>query len=175
MAGSKRSKAKNRKDGGGYTSRPDHIFKANLFHKTAPPVAILSHMAARLLNDLCCQFNGFNNGDICAAAKILKLYGWRSNSSINNALAELIALGFLEQTRQGGRNKCSLYALTWQAIDECKAELDVSPTVTPSNLWKPENKDQHDWRFVERFDKRQQKNVAKIIFCSRYTVQRSRY
>jgi hypothetical protein len=104
-------------------------------------------MAAHLLDNLTAQYNGGNNGDLCAAPKTMKLYGWNSQGSINKALTELLALGFIEQTRQGGRNKFSLYAITWKPIDECKNKLDVNPTRVASNLWKPENADKIDPRF----------------------------
>lgn len=114
-------------------------------------------MAAHLLDNLTTQLNGTNNGDLCAAPKIMKLYGWSSQGSINKALTELLALGFIEQTRQGGRNKCSLYAVTWLAIDDCKGRLDVNPTKVASNLWKPENAEKIDPRFVKAWRKQQTK------------------
>jgi len=115
-------------------------------------------MAAHLLDNLTAQFNGTNNGDLSAAPKIMKLYGWNSQGSLHKALAELLAFGFIEQTRQGGKNQCSLYAVTWLPIDDCKGKLDVSPTKVPSNLWKPENAEKIDRRFVEAWNKRQQKS-----------------
>jgi hypothetical protein len=88
----------------------------------------------------------------------MKLYGWHSQGSVHKALTELLALGFIEQTRQGGKNQCSLYAVTWLAIDDCKGKLDVNPTRVASNLWKPMNAEKIDRRFVEAWNKRQQKS-----------------
>lgn len=117
------------------------------------PASVLGHMAAHLLDNLTAQFNGGNNGDLSAAPKIMKLYGWNSQGSINKALTELLAFGFIEQTRQGGRNQCSLYALTWLAIDDCKGKLEVNPTRVASNLWKPENAGKIDPRFKQAWQK----------------------
>lgn len=145
----KRQKLKGRRSGPTFGAKPHHIFRANIKANQPSPASVLSHMAAHLLDNLVAQFNGTNNGDLSAAPKIMKLYGWTSQGSVHSALTELLANGFIEQTRQGGRNKCSLYALTWLAIDECGGKLDVSPTRVPSNLWKPENKVNIDQRFVD--------------------------
>lgn len=90
----------------------------------------------KLLNDLCFQFRGSNNGDLSAAWGIMKAHGWKSRDTLHKALRELLELGLIEKTRQGGKHVCSLYALTWLAIDECGGKLDVSATRIPSGLWK---------------------------------------
>ena len=144
----KRQKIKGRRTGHTFSAKPHHIFRADCKNGIPSPASVLSHMAAHLLDNLTAQFNGTNNGDLSAAPKIMKLYGWNSQGSIHKALAELLALGFIEQTRQGGKNQCSLYAVTWLAIDECNGKLDVNPTRVASNLWKPENAGKIDRRFV---------------------------
>lgn len=122
-----------------HAAKPHHIFRPN-FNKGIPsPASVLSHSAAHLLDNLISQFNGKNNGDFAAAPAIMGLYGWTSNGAIARAIEELIIYGFIEVTRSGGRNKCSLYGVTWLPIDECKGKLDVSETRGASNLWKPEN------------------------------------
>lgn len=143
----KRQKITGRKTSPTFAAKPHHIFRADCKNGIASPASVLSHMAANLLDNLTAQFNGGNNGDLSAAPKIMKLYGWNSQGSINKALTELLALGFIEQTRQGGRNQCSLYAVTWLPIDDCKGKLDVNPTRVASNLWKPENAGKIDPRF----------------------------
>lgn len=140
-----------------YTAKPHNIFRPNFATNTPSPAAVLSHKAAHLLDNLAAQYNGTNNGDLSAAPKIMQLFGWKSRGSINDALIELLALGFIELTRQGGRNQCNLYALTWLPIDECKGKLDVSPTRVQSNLWKPENQDKRDSRFVKTWEQMQAK------------------
>lgn len=95
----------------------------------------LDGWAARLLIDIAGQYKGHNNGDLCAAWSIMKGKGWKSKGTLHRALHALLKAGLIEQTRQGGRNRCSLYAVTWRAIDECKGKLDVSPTRAPSALY----------------------------------------
>jgi hypothetical protein len=157
----KRMKGKGRRSGGTFSSKPHHIFRADTKHNQPSPASVLSHKAAHLPDNLFAQFNGNNNGDLAAAPKTMKLYGWTSQGSVYSALTELLALGFIEQTRQGGRNKCSLYAVTWLPIDECDGKMDVSPTKFPSNLWKPENQTQIDQRFIQAWEKDQAKSELK--------------
>jgi hypothetical protein len=89
----------------------------------------LSYTAKALLLDVGAQYNGFNNGDLCAAHSILKERGWKSNDTRTKALNELIAAGLLVQTKVGGLNAGPhLYALTWQPIDECGGKLDIAAT-----------------------------------------------
>jgi hypothetical protein len=51
-------------------------------------------------------------------------------------LKELVHFGLIEMTRQGGLNRCSLYALTWRPIDDCKGKLDCAATKNASGKWK---------------------------------------
>ena len=140
-----------------YSAKPHYIFRPNFAAGTPSPAAVLSHKAAHLLDNLVAQYNGKNNGDLSAAPKIMALFGWSSHGSVDDAIVELITQGFIEQTRQGGRNQCSLYAITWQPIDECGGKLDIKPTIVASNLWKPENAEKRDKRFVNRFETKRKK------------------
>ena len=153
-----RQKIKGRREDYSFSAKPHHIFRADCKNKIPSPASVLSHKAAHLLDNLIAQFNGKNNGDLSAAPAIMKLYGWTSQGSIYDALTELLGTGFIEQTRQGGRNKCSLYAVTWLAIDECNNKLDLNPTKIPSNLWKPENREKIDPRFATAWQELQQKS-----------------
>lgn len=143
---------------GSYSAKPHHIFRPNFATGTPSPAAVLSHKAAHLLDNLTAQYNGKNNGNLSAAPKIMALFGWSSHGSVDDAIAELIAYGFVEQTRQGGRNQCSLYAITWQPIDECGGKLDVNPTAVASNLWKPENAEKRERRFVKKWEAKRKKS-----------------
>jgi hypothetical protein len=155
----KRQQSKGRRTSHTFAAMPHNIFRADYKNKIVAPASELSHMAAHLLVNLFAQFDGKNNGDLSAAPKIMELYGWSSRSSVHKALTELLALGFIEQTRQGGRNQCSLYAVTWLAINECGGKLDVKSTSVASNLWKPENREKIDWRFVQAWEHRQSKLI----------------
>jgi len=96
----------------------------------------LTAHAVKLLNDLCFQFRGANNGDLSAAWRIMQPRGWKSRDTLYKAECELLRAGLIEKTRQGGRNRCNLFALTWRPIDECQGKLDVRATNVPSGLWK---------------------------------------
>lgn len=91
----------------------------------------------KLLIDLGSQFNGYNNGDLCASHSVLKERGWNSNQQITKGLKDLVARNLIVQTRQGGLNMGpSLYAITWQPIMECGGKLDVKPTRYPVRRFK---------------------------------------
>ena len=85
----------------------------------------------KLLIDLASQYNGYNNGDLCATLSVMKKRGWNSNQQLSKALKELQERNLIIQTKQGGLNMGpNLYALTWQPVDECKGKLDMEPTKT---------------------------------------------
>lgn len=90
----------------------------------------------RLLLELARQYNGFNNGDLSAPWSQLQKRGWKSKGTLNKAIKNLLHWGMIELSRQGGMHQCSLYALTWKNIDECKGKLEIAPTRAPSNRWK---------------------------------------
>lgn len=96
----------------------------------------MSPRGHKLLMQLALRYNGFNNGDFSCAWSVMKTLGWRSRDTLAKAQAELIERRFMVLTRQGGRNKCNLYALTFWPIDECKGKLDVPATREPSDAWK---------------------------------------
>ena len=96
-----------------------------------PEYIQLSHKSKNLLTELLRQYNGRNNGDFCLTLSVIKKRGWNSNDTIRSAAKELIEAELIILTRQGGRNMCSLYGITWEPIDECKNKLDIPPTKTP--------------------------------------------
>ena len=100
----------------------------------------LSGRACHALLYLAGQFNGKNNGDLGIAWTVARAKGVTSNSNLRAGVNELLDRGFIVLTRQGGRNKCSLYALGWFPIDECGGKLDIPATrVAPNDwLWKNE-------------------------------------
>ena len=86
----------------------------------------------KLLVDLGRQYNGHNNGDLCASLSVMKKRGWNSNQQLTKALKELLERNLIVQTKQGGLNMGpNLYAITWQPINECQGKLDMGPTTTP--------------------------------------------
>lgn len=103
---------------------------------TSEQFANLSYKAIKLLIDVLEQYNGNNNGDLCITMSVMKKKGWKSSGTLHSAKNELSEKGWIVQTRQGGRHRCSLYAVTMHPIDECGGKLEVRSTRTASNLWK---------------------------------------
>lgn len=95
----------------------------------------------KLLVDVASQFNGKNNGDLTAAWTVMRERGWNSTGTLNKARMALLDAGLIQETRSGGRHRCTLYAVTWRGIDECKGKLEVKPTIAPSNLFQKFGKD----------------------------------
>lgn len=129
MAKDRRARIKGRRNTATFLHIPHDVLNS-------PAYTTLKPSAVKLLIDIAGQFNGYNNGDLCAALSVLRSKGWTSSGGLNKQLKALLESGLIQQTRQGGRNRCSLYAVTWRAIDECKGKLDVKPTNTPSLLYK---------------------------------------
>ncbi len=126
---SKRQRYKGRRDTVGFLRLRHDVTQSDNFRQ-------LTSKAVKLLIDIGSQYRGDNNGDFCAAWTVMVKRGWKSRATLHAALNELLYYGFIVKTRQGGRNRCNLFALTWEAIDECDGKLDVSPKVVPSNEWK---------------------------------------
>lgn len=104
-----------------------------------PNFVRLSPCACKLVLDLARQYSGFNNGYLSAALTILKPMGWRSEATIREAVDECVHYGLIIKTRQGGRNRCNLYAITWRRVDEKQGKpLDVQASMSPGNDWKRE-------------------------------------
>lgn len=96
-----------------------------------PDYIALSPKAVKLFNDIGGQYNGYNNGDLCASITLMKKRGWRSRDQLSKAIKELLARNWIILTRQGGLNMGpNLYAITWQPINECNGKLDVKETLT---------------------------------------------
>lgn len=124
-----RQKSKGRRESGSFCALPHSILES-------PEYATLSAKAVKCLLDIFGQFRGANNGDLGANWKEMKKRGWKSRDTLAHALLELTASGFILKTRQGGRRKCSLYAVTWLAINECGGKLDMAPTHVATNTWR---------------------------------------
>jgi hypothetical protein len=128
MAKSRFKDAQAKRERGGFVAMPYMVLRS-------PAFTSLSAHAVKLLFDLLAQYNGKNNGDLCAAWKPMKVRGWKSRDTLDKAKGELEAKHFIERTRQGGRNIPTLYAATFFAIDDCGGKLDVKPTATPTGAW----------------------------------------
>lgn len=124
-----RQRTKGRKESGSFVAIPKQVLESSAY-------AALTAHEVKLLMDLTVQYNGSNNGDLCAAWSMMESKGWKSKGTLYRAISGLLERGFIVLTRQGGKHKPSLYAITFRAIDECKGKLDVPPTVTALNSWK---------------------------------------
>jgi len=131
MANKQWERSNNRKQSGRYFGLPHAVMDSSNYIR-------LSAHAVKLLNDLGFQYNGHNNGDLCATWSMMKKRGWKSKSTLYNAIKELTHYGFIYNSRQGGRHRATLYALTWNKVDECKGKLEIEPTLIPLGYWKEE-------------------------------------
>jgi len=100
-----------------------------------PRFMALSGDACKALLYMASLYNGKNNGDFSIAWKLTKAKGFTSNGNLRRAVKELVDAGFVVQTCQGGRNRPSLFALSWFPINDCNGKLDVPATVAPPNDW----------------------------------------
>ena len=108
---------------------PHHVINHEHFRSLSP-------RATKLLIDLLAQYRGYNNGDLCAPLSLMRERGWNSSDQLFKAKKELVEKGLIRVSRQGGLNKCNLYALTWFSIDECDGKLDIASTITAPNDWR---------------------------------------
>nr|BDD44051.1 hypothetical protein 4 [Gammaproteobacteria bacterium] len=112
-----------------FTAIPNDVLDSKAYSE-------LGAWSVKLLVDIAKQYNGKNNGDLCAPWSMMNFIGWNSKSTLSDAKKQLVELGFLDLTLQGGKHKPSLYAITWKPIDECKGKHDARPTTIASNRWK---------------------------------------
>lgn len=104
---------------------------------TSPEIMALGLAAKWVFFRLSSKYNRKNNGDLSAPLNKAKEEFNLTGQSLKNALDELIAAGFLEITRQGGKNQCSLYALTCFPLNDVnKAGIALKATDRPSDKWK---------------------------------------
>lgn len=125
----RRAEAVARREPGYFIPLPCVVLRSEAF-------ARVSAHAVKLLMDLLSQLKTQEqNGDMTAAWTTMVRRGWKSRDTLNKARKELESTGFIELTRQGGRHKCSLYAVTFFAIGYCDGKLDVSRTSSPRGDW----------------------------------------
>lgn len=131
-------KAKGRKEKGSFAQIPANVLQSPEFHG-------ITGQAVRLLLALAAQYNGHNNGNLCAASSVAKLYGFKSGDTLARAIFGLLDAGLIIRTREGMFNgagsKCALYAIAWKPIDACPGkDLTVAPTSAPPRLFIPAEK-----------------------------------
>ena len=134
------------------------------YFKTAE-YARLSFRARALLIELALQFFGSNNGGLTATYSTMRGRGFKSKDQLTKAIDELLARGWIQVSRQGGRTRATLYALTYRRIDQARPDLDVRPG-PPSNLWRD---DQSHWREGFRREPRESKRGFATVKTGRET------
>ena len=97
----------------------------------------LSPHASRMLMDLCSALgpNAKGNGDLSAAPAVMAPKGWASSGTKAAALKELELAGLVAITRQGGRRRCTLYAVTLWPLDCDPGKIEVSPGAFTTLDW----------------------------------------
>ncbi len=120
MPGEKRVKSR-------FVGIPYQVVNTEYFAKLSPH-------ANKLLIDMSLQRNGRNNGALSACWTLMAKRGWKSCSTLHRAVTELIGAGFIVVTRRGMkiRGRPTLYALTWDGIDDCNIRFDAG--ITPHNI-----------------------------------------
>lgn len=130
MAKSRFKNATEKRDGGAFITLPLSVLNGAAYLS-------LSVHARMLLLDLVAQYRGNNNGDLCAAWKLMQPRGWKSEATLHKAKLELLEAHLIVETRKGARpNKCSLFALTWYALDDCGGKLDIKAASFPRGAYK---------------------------------------
>lgn len=125
----KRIKTKGRRERGSFLALPHAVITNENYYD-------LTSSEVKLFIDLAAQYYGSNNGDFTAAWTVMKKKGWRSKETLFRARKGLVEKGFIVTTREGGRNRCTLYGLTFHPIDECKGKLDINSSNIPLGWWK---------------------------------------
>jgi hypothetical protein len=106
---------------------------------TSEAFRTLPNYGVRLLLVAAAQYRGMNNGDLAVTRATAHQFGVVSQEQLVRGLAQLLERGLLVKTRQGGKKPLgpSLYALTWQPIDDIASKFDtgISWSTTPANTW----------------------------------------
>ena len=99
--------------------------------------ASLSPHGTKMLIDFVSRLgpHASGNGDLSAAPEFLESRGWRSKATAQASIRELIDADLLLVTRQGGRNRCSLYAVTLWPINCDPSKLDTGPGSFTTTDW----------------------------------------
>lgn len=124
-----RAKHKGRRPVGSFFRLPTEVLNS-------PAFLSLTFKGRALLLDLGARFNGHNNGDLAMPWSWMRPRGWKSKETLRRAMLELIEVGMIELTRQGGLHAPSLFAFTWIEIHDCGGKLDVPSTAVPSGKWR---------------------------------------
>lgn len=157
MAKSRLKNAKDKRDKGGYIAIPFSVLNGAAYLG-------LNAYARMLLLDISAQYRGYNNGNLCAPWKLMHPRGWKSEATLNNAKKALLESRLIIETRKGARpNKCSLYALTWFALDDCSGKLEISAQSFPRGAYKLKD---HPPAIISNGGKNASLTTAGVAMCT---------
>lgn len=90
-----------------------------------------------LLSVVAAKYTGSNNGDLAVTYNEMLSRGWARDTTAR-AFSELLDKGLLFLTRKGGRNRCSLYALSWLPVSDPAVikKLNLTGGIVPTNIRK---------------------------------------
>lgn len=126
---SKRSKFTGRGKGYSFLRLPHYVI-------TSPEWRSLSGSAVKFLIELAAAYNGKNNGDLSLTGGQALRFGWKSTGTRDRAAQEATDAGFCVVTRPGTRMACTLYAITWEPIDDVGKGTTMPPERRASNRWR---------------------------------------
>ena len=136
MAKRSRRRAKGRLESGSFVRFPHSLIGD-------PAFLALSPAALKVLLYGASQYRGSNNGDLdFCVTNAKRRSSPLSGGMLLRGVRELEDAGFLVQTRQGGRHRASLYALSWFPIDDCNGKLEIAPTAVAPNTWRQKSSPQ---------------------------------
>jgi hypothetical protein len=117
--------------------KSDHTFLRLPHYVTqSPEWRSLSGNAVKFLVELASAYNGRNNGDLSLTRRQALKCGWKSGGTRDRAAEEAVEAGFAIVTRQGSAfGQCTLYAITWEPVDEVGKNTTVPSERVASRLW----------------------------------------
>jgi hypothetical protein len=134
----RRKRTDNRKNRGQFAGIPLRVIDSAAFKS-------LGGNSVKLLMILARHYNSYNNGDLAITHAIMK--EWLNKNTMYSARDELYKKGFIIVNAYGGRSGAgrklaSLYAITWQPVDDLKAKngeiryAHYSTTRSALDYWK---------------------------------------
>jgi hypothetical protein len=129
MASRRFKDGRHNRDGGAFLALPLSVLNSRAYLD-------LTYKARALLLDLLSQYNGKNNGDLCACFKVMSKRGcWKSEQTLFAARRELEASGLVTVTRMGARpNRATLYAVTFFGLNE-NPKLEITNRSFPRGAY----------------------------------------
>lgn len=107
----------------------------------SPAFADLKHSSVRVLLAVARQLKKDNNGHLQATWAWCKRYGIGSDNTLHDAIADLIAHGFLYRTKSHGANGVwATYAVTWLPITDQEGLFSAGFKMYAWRDWTPAEK-----------------------------------